>query len=203
LYAFIGEYYAIPEHDMRQDYWDGHGNFEDWMGLSRQAYRDAKLAFRQGGYKRYSPPWKGLDLLRDRITELRDQGKVEVWITTTRPWLRMDNVDPDTKFWLGNNFPCYDHLLFGENKYEDLSKIVDPKRVVAILEDLPEKYIEACKFFGNYAPIMIERFHNEWWLDNGRTYDGTPPHSVAGLRAAAMIIEERIEKWHKANATGK
>jgi hypothetical protein len=128
---------------------------------------------------------------------LRNEQRLEVWITTTRPWLRMDNVDPDTRHWLNMHFPCYDHLLYGDDKYRMLADRVDPHRVVAIFEDLPEKYEEAVHYFGS-AACLVERPHNEWY----RRHDGYMATTVSDLATAAIYAEERIEGWHRQHATG-
>src|SRR5512144_693665 len=67
----------------------------EWMGISQRDYRDAKLAYRQGGWKRWMPCYPGAADFTDFI---RKQG-AEVWLCTTRPYLRLDYVDPDTRHW--------------------------------------------------------------------------------------------------------
>ena len=135
--------------------WDGSGDWEDFLGLPRRAYEDAKLAFRQGGFKRWMPAFSDLHTLQSVLYELR----VEVWVTTTRPYMRLDSVDPDTREWLSRNRVKYDHLLYDENKYERLYEIVGD-RVVAVLEDLPKYYESAVKMWGYEVPILMNRQHN-------------------------------------------
>jgi len=105
-----------------------------WMGTSKAKYRQCKLAFRQGGMKRSMPCFDGMSEL---TRALRKCG-CEVWICTTRPYLRLDNVDPDTREWLRRNKLQYDAVLYGENKYRLLSKHVGAANVVAVVDDLPE-----------------------------------------------------------------
>jgi hypothetical protein len=105
-----------------------------WLGMSKKTYRECKLAYRQGGMKRSMPCYPGsADLLR----YMRKSG-CEVWICTTRPYLRLDNIDPDTRHWLRRNHIPYDGVIFGEHKYRDLVKIVGRERVLMVLDDLPE-----------------------------------------------------------------
>lgn len=196
LYGMICSYYSIME--PRTDDWDGRDDYERWMDLSRDAYRDAKLAFRQGGFKRWAPSFPGIEDANYIMEVYRHTQQVEVWITTTRPWNRMDNVDPDTRHWLNLNFPCYDHLLYGDDKYWQLARIVDPSRVVLIVEDLPDKYEQAVDQFGIEVPLLIERPHNQWY----RNHEPVEPHTVNGLKAAAYIAEQRILEWHKRNDSG-
>jgi hypothetical protein len=105
-----------------------------FLGMSKSTYRECKLAFRQGGMKRFMPvyPWAP-ELTR----QLRKMG-AEVWVCTTRPYLRYDAIDPDTRHWLRRNRFQFDGLLYGEHKYNDLVKRIERERVIGVLEDLPE-----------------------------------------------------------------
>src|SRR5262245_23435105 len=78
------------------------------FGVSEDVWRDIKLAYRQGAQKRSMPvsPWAS------PITKRLKERHVEIWVTTTRPYLRLDGVDPDTRFWLKHNNILYDHLLY-------------------------------------------------------------------------------------------
>ena len=106
-----------------------NGEFSDALGLDKRTYRDAKLAFRQGGMKRCMPQLGKTDT-KDIIQSIRDGG-VQVWIATTRPWMRLDNVDPDTQFWLDHNVGRVDGVIYGEDKYADLVDIVGHDRILA------------------------------------------------------------------------
>lgn len=104
------------------------------LGMSKQTYRQIKLAYRQGGMKRSMPVYDGAAFMTRHIKKLGG----EVWICTTRPYLRLDTIDPDTRHWNRRNGIQFDGLLYGEHKYSDLVKIVGKDRVVAVLDDLPE-----------------------------------------------------------------
>lgn len=104
------------------------------MGVSKTTYRNCKLAYRQGGMKRSMPCYDGVDGV---VRDMRHEG-AEVWICTTRPYLRLDNIDPDTRHWLRRNGIPYDGVLFGTHKYRDLIKIVGLDRVLFVVDDLPE-----------------------------------------------------------------
>jgi hypothetical protein len=105
------------------------------LGMSKATYRQCKLAYRQGGMKRSMPMTTGADLM---CRAFRKAG-AEVWICTTRPYLRLDNIDPDTRHWLRRNKIQYDAVLWGEHKYRDLVKNCgDKARILGVLEDLPE-----------------------------------------------------------------
>jgi hypothetical protein len=105
-----------------------------FMRTSKATYRQCKLAYRQGGLKRSMPAYPGAAELCKAI---RGTG-AELWICTTRPYLRLDNIDPDTRHWLRRNHIQYDAVIYGEHKYRDLVKCVGKDRVVGILDDLPE-----------------------------------------------------------------
>lgn len=113
--------------------------FSDWLGLPKDIYRETKLAYRQGGMKRLMPVHEGASEL---VANLRSFG-AEVWLCTTRPYLRLDNIDPDTREWLRRHDIGYDGLIYGEDKYHRLADIVGPGRVVGVLDDLPEMIDEA------------------------------------------------------------
>lgn len=115
--------------------------FHKHLGISKTTYRRVKLAYRQGGLKRSMPVYHGAGALTRVI---RDAG-CQVWITTTRPYLSLDNIEPDTKHWLRVRAEAqYDNVLFGEHKYRDLVKAVGRDRVVMVIDDLPEMINQAC-----------------------------------------------------------
>lgn len=151
----------------------------EWMGISQRDYRDAKLAYRQGGWKRWMPCYpQAAELTR----AIREEG-AEVWLCTTRPYLRLDNVDPDTREWLRRNRIEYDALLFDPAHEEDGTKYDElfrqaPYRVAAIVDDLPEM-IEAAKRAMEHelstakivAPILREQPYNGTFVYPRRARD--------------------------------
>lgn len=108
--------------------------FYKHLGMSKATYRQCKLAYRQGGMKRSMPVYPGV---AEMTKEFR-HGGATIWMCTTRPYLRLDNIDPDTRHWLRRNRIQYDHILFGTNKYRELVRNVNPDDVLAVLDDLPE-----------------------------------------------------------------
>jgi len=113
--------------------------FYKHLGMSKATYRQIKLAYRQGGMARSMPIFQGAaDLTRD----LRHEG-AEVWLCTTRPYMRHDSTDPDTRHWLRRNRIQWDHIIYGPNKYRELIKIVPPGNILAVLDDLPEMLEQA------------------------------------------------------------
>lgn len=110
-----------------------------WMKTSKATYRQCKLAYRQGGLKRSMP----VDYAASELTKWLRRNGVEVWICTTRPYLRLDNIDPDTRHWLRRNHIQYDGVIYGENKYRQLVKNVGRENIAFVVDDLPEMIMQA------------------------------------------------------------
>jgi phosphoglycolate phosphatase-like HAD superfamily hydrolase len=134
-----------------------------WLGMSKATYRQCKLAYRQGGMKRSMPAYPGVSELTHTI---RKEGG-EVWIATTRPYLRLDNIDPDTRHWLRRNKVQFDGVLFGEHKYRDLKRILG-ERVLFIVDDLPEQ-IEVAQAIGLRAFLRDQPYNRAWSADHSAT----------------------------------
>jgi hypothetical protein len=168
----------------------------EWMGLSHRDYRDAKLSYRQGGWKRWMPVYSGAP---EMTADFRAAG-AEVWLCTTRPYLRLDNVDPDTREWLYRNDFEYDGLLFDPaheadgTKYDELARQVGD-RVCSVVDDLPEMIEAATKAglvrFPALGPILRDQPYNrhyENWRRSG---------SCDTIRARVM---HDIRAWKARNA---
>lgn len=167
-----------------------------FMGIRKVDYNDCKLAYRQGGMKRSMPCLPGADELTKR---LRRDG-CEVWICTTRPYMRLDNIDPDTQEWLRRNGIVYDALMYdprdGDAKYTELARQSKGRTVLGIAEDLPEQAERAMKCLPN-PPI---------WLRNqpyNRTYWGGSANSGGGLTlytTGPQAAEPyRVHRWDTAD----
>lgn len=147
------------------DYTDSM-EFSEALGLGKEEYRQIKLAYRQGGMKRSIPVLGGE--LEGFIQDIRENFGVQVWIATTRPWQRLDNIDPDTQFWLNRNAGRVDGVIYGEDKYQDLIDIVGRGRIVGIVDDLPENVVMA-KSLGLRAMIRAGG-HNEVFRKSKRDF---------------------------------
>lgn len=121
--------------------WDftSSDEFSEALNIDKNKYRDMKLAYRQGGMKRSLPAFEGAGQL---VHNLRSEG-IQVWICTTRPWQRLDNIDPDTQFWLNRIVGKVDGVIYGEDKYLDLIDIVGRDRILAVADDIPTNYVSA------------------------------------------------------------
>jgi len=121
------------------------------------------------------------------LTKNLRRAGAEVWICTTRPYLRLDNIDPDTRHWLRRHGIQYDGVLFGENKYRELVKRVDRKRVVAVLDDLMAMVGQAQ---GLGLPAYLrDQPYNQYVSNTYRIHD---------LKEAEVFFWNLIQQW-KAN----
>jgi FMN phosphatase YigB (HAD superfamily) len=152
-----------------------------FMQTSKSTYRQCKLAYRQGGLKRSMPCYPGAAEL---CRSVRKMG-AELWICTTRPYLRLDNIDPDTRHFLRRNgIAAYDGLIYGPSKYRDLARIVGPERVAAVLDDLPE-LVESAERLG-LQTILRDQPYNRHYEHVWR---------VADLEDAQRVVSMLIQKW--------
>lgn len=161
------------------------------LQISKEQYRMVKLAYRQSGLKRDLPAFPGA---HDLVWAVRNAG-AEVWVCTTRPYLRLDNIDPDTQELLERNQIEVDGVIFGDRKYCDLQQLVGTERVVGVLEDLPEQLFQAQNW--GFNGMLIERHYNqEWWKRNGVMAEkgfGLP--SLPHLPAAQEWLLAEIKDW--------
>lgn len=178
FWSFVARYWDRNGIREIEDF-DGRVEFEDFLGLTKEQYREAKLAYRQGGSKRWMPCYEESAAI---VAEVRTLA--EVWICTTRPWQRLDNIDPDTREWLRRNEIHIDGILYGDTKYEQLVETVDPIRITAVVEDLPDQFWTA-KNLG--LPVILRENHHN--AHGGKVY---PRGSLAVCGAWAMA---RAEQW--------
>lgn len=171
------------------DEFTGGVHFSKHLGISRQTYNQIKLAYRQGGMKRSMPAYEGIGEFTKYV---RTRG-VQVWICTTRPYLRLDNIDPDTRHWLKRNGLQHDAVLYGQHKYRDLVKSVGKDRVVIVFDDLP-KMIEQAMSMGLPTCLRLQPY-NTYWRPEAGSGSINLARSVEGMRE---VFDEAFEKW-KAN----
>ena len=163
--------------------YDGSTEFSEFLGLDKETYRAIKLAYRQGGMKRCMPLHVGA---RGVIAYLNRYGtKVDVWITTTRPHLRLDGIDPDTRFWLECHGLDYHALLYHEDKYRLLADRVDPERVIFVLDDLREQVQAAAIYFGEGKAVQLATGYNS----------GDPYKERISMGKVPGLLQERMNAW--------
>lgn len=172
---FAGVYHDLIMPDAP---WNGAGEMEDWLGLTKEQYREAKLAYRQGGSKRSLPAYP---YARTMAMAMHRAG-AEVWVATTRPWQRLDNIDPDTKEWLRRNQIPYDGLLYGDDKYDRLVKAIDPERILLVIDDLPEMIDRATSL--GMPTFQVHRDHNQACRRTG-----------GSLAEALELFHDQLQDW--------
>jgi len=165
--------------------YDSHlGHYREWWAIAFEStiemYRQVKLAYRQGGMKRTMPIFDGARAL---CWAIRDAG-AELWVTTTRPYLSLDNIVPDTVEWLRRHEIEYDGMLFDDDKYTQLTDRVNPGRVVAVFDDTPELYDAAQRLFPGRT-----------WLVRGVGNLGTRRDLMCDLDSAADLALNSIHTW--------
>lgn len=154
---WLGHDYGKPRGQLAYDGTEPHREwFTRVMGVDVTTFRTIKLAFRQGGMKRNMPIYRESV---HTVNHVRESG-AEVWLTTTRPWERFDRVDPDTRHWLSEHKIEFDGLIYDDDKMQALAERVDPARVVAVVDDLPEVLEEAHALFDNSVTILRKTVHN-------------------------------------------
>lgn len=166
--------------ELDKDYELGSGSLAKWCGISKTTYRKIKLAYRQGGQKRSMPMFPGAD---DLTRSLRKRGAI-IALCTTRPYLHLSNIEPDTVHWLRRNRIQYDNILMGEHKYRDLKFMYGKDRVVMVLDDLPEMLVQADDL--GFPTVLRRRPHN-----NGAEWN----RSVNILREAETVGLQLLTEW--------
>lgn len=178
------------------DPWEFNPGMPLWkfMGVSRARYRECKLAYRQGGLKRFMPVYDGASDLTYAIK----REKAEVWICTTRPYLRLDNIDPDTREWLRRNNIRYDAVLFGDDKYAELKRQAGSSRtgrVVVVFDDLPEQTAKAINL--GFCTYIRDQPYNRHDHINGVKFP-EPTGRVHGCWDMIDVVRRRIKEWREA-----
>jgi hypothetical protein len=166
----------------------GQFGFKDWFRSSflvdERTFNDIKLAYRQGAQKRSMPVISGSRRLVRWLNE--NSQDLEVWVTTTRPYMRHDMVDPDTRFWLEQRLGLnYYGLLYDEDKYQVLAERVNPERVIAIIDDLEEQLQAANSIFGFGMAIKAMNKFNSY-----TTWD--PSMTIGNM---LNMLEYRLHRW--------
>lgn len=183
-YAYFGRQamerlVGVPEM-VAVDTYAGDVRLADHLHLTNHDYRQMKLAYRQGGQKRMQPAFAGAG---EAVFAAMQEG-CEVWITTTRPYMRFDSTDPDTRHWLERMDLPYDHLVYEDDKYKVLFDTVGPERVVMVLDDLPEQ-VHRARDLGLPAVQRATRYNRK-----ARVPSSVP--TVTDLRQVPDVLSSRL-----------
>ncbi len=101
------------------------------MGVSKRVYREIKMAYRQGRWKRSMPIFH---YARQMTVDLRRAGG-RIAICTTRPFNQLGEVDTDTRWWLRHHGIQHDLLVWGPHKYRDLANKLGDGKIIAVVDD--------------------------------------------------------------------
>lgn len=159
--------------------YDGSVPFNKWLGMSKETYRKCKLAYRRGGLKRSMPTYTGAAEMT-RIIRVR---KARIIICTTRPFLSLDEVETDTLHMLRRQGIQYDYVISGEHKYRELVKLVDPERIVMVLEDQDDMLLQALSL--GLPAVRARHAHND-------ASTVQVEHEVPDLKAATELALNRL-----------
>ena len=155
-----------------------------YLHITRTTYRQVKLAYRQGGMKRSMPVYDGAA----DLTKLIRKNGCQVWICTTRPYLRLDNIDPDTRHWLHRHKIQYDAVLFGDHKYRDLRDAVGVERVMFVADDLPD-------MLGQAAGLGMRTVLRRQPYNMGESYGND--HEVNDLKELEEVFRKEFVIYHE------
>lgn len=159
--------------------YDGGVPFHKHLGMSKATYRKVKLAYRKGGLKRSMPTYAGAS----EMTRIIRQRKGRIVICTTRPFLSLDEVEPDTIHFLKRQGIQYDYIISGENKYRDLVKLVDRDRILMVLEDQDDMLAQALSL--GLPAVRARHAHND-------ASTLKVEHEVPDLKAATELALRRM-----------
>lgn len=150
----------------------------EFMSIRHEQYREIKLAYRQGGLKRTMPAYDGAR----ELTHALAAAGCRIWLCTTRPYNKLDNIDADTREWLDRNQIRYHHVLWddenGEGKYTELVRQVGIGSVVAVADDLVEQLQQA-------RAVGIPK-----------CYLRSQPYNVKGVNSSHLITVQGLADLH-------
>lgn len=185
LAVFVCNYWNLSEKELVEAItWRGEGKWHEKFGITQEQYRQAKLAFRQGGNKRLMKEFfdGGLEL----VSELSNYG-CDIWYATTRPWQSLNNIDPDTRWRIETAGLPINGILYDEDKYRKLvTECVDPDRIIIVVDDLPEQY-DAATALG-LPVVQVARQHN-----SGPTVKRPTRLTMTGVRQLAL---DNLTEWN-------
>lgn len=168
--------------------WANTDDFHEVLGMELAEYRQIKLAYRQGGLKRFMPT---IDDDLQYIQDLRGLG-IQVWVATTRPWQRLDNIDPDTQFWLDRNLGRVDGLLYGEDKYDQLKEIAEfrGQKIIGVVDDLGAN-LDHAQELGMRTMVRTGPHNARWRKGSIVSYD--PDDTISG---AHILINKTYDIYN-------
>jgi hypothetical protein len=158
------------------------------LRLSKRTYRECKLAYRRGGLKRSMPCYDGA---ADLVRHMRKSG-AEAWFTTTRPYLKFDGIDGDTRHWLRRNGLKGDGLIFSDTKLNDLISAVGRERIILVVDDLPE-ICQKAQVLGLPWVLRDQPYNRHWDV-------GPVERRVLDINELRAAFGRAMYKWEEDHA---
>jgi hypothetical protein len=189
---FAAQYFG---HDPSPDYllYDARIPLNKHLKVSKQSYRECKLAYRRGQMKRSVPLLPAPLPQADELTRQLKRWNVTVWICTTRPYLSHDEVDEATRHNLRRNGVGYHGIMWGEHKYRELVRTVGAGRIAAVLDDLPEMCRQADNL-GLPVGFAMRPHNREQYRALGGT-KGTGWMPVEHHEETLGWLRTQLDKW--------
>lgn len=161
------------------------------MGVPKSKYREIKMAYRQGRWKRSMPVYP---YAREMTVDIRKAG-ARVAICTTRPFNQLGEVDADTRWWLRHHGIQHDFVIWGAHKYRDFIREVGYGKIVAVVDDELEQ-AERCHklalpFYLRNQPYNQTGNHTKWEFQTS----GWSWLRVDSLEDATQRILKDIDYW--------
>lgn len=187
---FAAQYFG---RDINPYGYDARLAFPKYLGVSKTAYRQCKLAYRRGQLKRSLPLLPLPFPQANALTKTLRRWGCAVWLCTTRPYLSHDEVDDATRHNLRRNGVAYDGIIWGEHKYRELVRTVGADRVVAVLDDLPEMCRQAENL--GLATAFAFRPHNARQYGALNAPGGAPWPALETHEETLGWLRVQLDKW--------
>ena len=191
---FAEQYFGRPVDDvLYPNGYDARMSLYKYLGVSKQRYRECKLAYRRGQMKRSVPLLRDPYPQADELTRQLKRWGCTVWICTTRPYLSHDEVDEATRHNLRRNGVGYHGIIWGEHKYRELVRTVGGGRIAAVLDDLPEMCRQADNL--GLATAFAVRPHNAEQYRSLGGHSGTGWMPVETHEETLGWLRVQLDKW--------
>jgi len=194
---FAVQYFDLDMEHFAFEKYDARMPFYKYLGISKEKYRQCKMAYRRGELKRSVPllpqPYPDAPTL---TKQLRLWG-VDIWLCTTRPYLAYDAIDSATRHNLKRHGISYQGIIWGERKYHELVRTVGRERIVGVLDDLPAMCDQAVRL--RMRTALAVRPHNEMQMlgyQGPGTFPGNLPWEAARTHDDTLALFRRwLTDW--------
>lgn len=168
----------------------------EFMGIHETTYRKIKLAYRQGGMKRSMPAYSGVE----KLSHLVHNAEADLWICTTRPYMKHDSIDEDTQEWLRRARVDFDGIIYDNvgmkgSKYRELNRQVG-ERVAAVVDDLPDMLMEISKIIaeGGFKNVHLIGCRDQPYNRSTNTLSMGVTR-ISSVQAMVDPILDAVRRW--------